>query len=898
MKIFLIENEKILLKICSKILLQITLIATFIHFLPQEFFAEIKEIAIVQQFLQYDNTSWLLFTFVIISIFNILIFKQYQDYALKLHNLRLYQHKEALTFSKIVTQKIVLLWTSITVGILLGLHVSPLISPELVITILPVGFIVFLLFSIALISTSKRSLSVTQKGSSIVRHSISDDPIKEKQEDLLNRHSFAKDLYEEIVKIPFSSSFVYCLDAKWGDGKTSVINMLLQECNEKNECIAFKFLPWNYANDQAILKAFYNTLLSNIDRYVFLDRLKETVKKYVQLIEAGISGKTLGISLSTESLSNKSVEELKEIIETHIGKLSSRIVVIIDDIDRLSIEDIFKMFAILKGSAMFENVTYVLVFDHEYVSNLIDSPHLYQGKFGDNTIEINKLKPQKTALYLEKIIQKKIRLPDVATEDLLDMFEKILIPCIGEFPMSKEEKTEFVQILKNYILEDTRKSGNHFTNPRKIKRFLNTLLTSIVPVINEVNLIDFAKLQLLNLHYPSVYNDISENPAFYLGKWSLSSAIIPLDDKKRYITIKDHIERLLRSEGNQSEMILGILKDLFWEVANAYRTSDGYGITDNTAASNEFRVNKRISHPECFYKYFVLRVVEDDIPDEIVENIIRLINLSDNKEFDKTMESVWKIVDDSKVSRNRFLKLLRIYSSLIDQVKIPSLIKNLVKKLPELSDEYPPGDYWNSEYDTAKWLCLHLMDMMDQKSIEPLIIELIQTSTDIRFVTSLPMHIDPSRGGSIDNVYNSVDRKKVSDKAHERLTEYFINSDKNIFSEFPKPRDWVFISYQWQIKWGFEKEGEAKVVDYIKSKLTDKETVTNFVKYRIFETDPRDDKRTFNVKREENLPYIDFLYNKSKEMIKDKTLTKEQSTILNQVITDVENQESSKKNQQ
>ena len=55
-----------------------------------------------------------------------------------------------------------------------------------------------------------------------------DEPIKKSEDDRLNRRSFAESLAKTIVQNSFSSSFSIGLYGKWGSGKTSIVNMVLE----------------------------------------------------------------------------------------------------------------------------------------------------------------------------------------------------------------------------------------------------------------------------------------------------------------------------------------------------------------------------------------------------------------------------------------------------------------------------------------------------------------------------------------------------------------------------------------------------------------------------------------------------------------------------------------------
>ena len=96
---------------------------------------------------------------------------------------------------------------------------------------------------------------------------------------------------------------------------------------------------------QASQKRFYMLLanyLMGINR-----RIANLIKKYLDILDAKLN---YGIS---NILDNESLNSIQDNISKSLKKLDERIVIIIDDIDRLSSEEILEVFRIIRGSANF-----------------------------------------------------------------------------------------------------------------------------------------------------------------------------------------------------------------------------------------------------------------------------------------------------------------------------------------------------------------------------------------------------------------------------------------------------------------------------------------------------------------------------------------------------------------
>ncbi len=70
---------------------------------------------------------------------------------------------------------------------------------------------------------------------------LTDTPITDESQDYLDRNLFVESLYKEISNINFEDSFCYGLYGKWGEGKTSILNLLKNKLKENKNIILFEF---------------------------------------------------------------------------------------------------------------------------------------------------------------------------------------------------------------------------------------------------------------------------------------------------------------------------------------------------------------------------------------------------------------------------------------------------------------------------------------------------------------------------------------------------------------------------------------------------------------------------------------------------------------------------------
>src|ERR1051325_11821204 len=93
----------------------------------------------------------------------------------------------------------------------------------------------------------------------------SDQPIQKADEDRFGRSDFAKRIAQVIAKRTDSSSIVIGIHAPWGEGKTSVLNMIIEELDRHENIEYLRFNPWRFPDEAQSLKHFFNILAEKID---------------------------------------------------------------------------------------------------------------------------------------------------------------------------------------------------------------------------------------------------------------------------------------------------------------------------------------------------------------------------------------------------------------------------------------------------------------------------------------------------------------------------------------------------------------------------------------------------------------------------------------------------------
>ena len=168
---------------------------------------------------------------------------------------------------------------------------------------------------------------------------ILDSPITTEEEDLLDYSSSAHILAEKIKNADTHHSCSIGLIAPWGMGKTSYLN-ILSRCFDSKSFIILRFNPRHSISSDNIQVVFFNLLFSTLGQ--FDSRFDSSFKDYLKAISVISDNSYINKILNIHKIWDKEVE--KGEINDAIKHKEKRIIVFIDDFDRLLRDEIIEVF--------------------------------------------------------------------------------------------------------------------------------------------------------------------------------------------------------------------------------------------------------------------------------------------------------------------------------------------------------------------------------------------------------------------------------------------------------------------------------------------------------------------------------------------------------------------------
>ena len=487
----------------------------------------------------------------------------------------------------------------------------------------------------------------------------SEKPIILGKEDLLGRAKVANELSREIKSYKNEDSLTIGIVGKWGSGKTSFINMVLENFEENDDYIIIKFNPWNISSRKQLISDFFLQLSNNIEK-----------KGSNEII--GAIGKSLGtlskffkplgfipplsvlstIGDITEKASEfineyvesekEDLESLKDNINNKLTNLNKKIIIVIDDIDRLCDEEIREMFQLVKSIADFKNTIYILSYDREIVTKALDKTQ--QGK-GEE--------------YLEKIVQVPLVLPYISKNDLDKIFINRLNIIIN-IPDEEYDNSYFSEIYYNALAEN-------FENLRDIERYMNVFSLGINLAREELNINDYIVITLIKVFEPDLYEYIKNNKEYFSG--TKFDEFLNKDKKEILTELERIYEKLKKLEKRKIKRLMEVVFPKLEVTTYDEGFIDIWGKT------------RRIATPVYFESYFRLDFPEDEIKKSEIKKF---------REF-STEEDLIKIFNINNKKRIRLLELLIEEIEEISDKKAIILLKFIFSIADELKYEGPKG---------------------------------------------------------------------------------------------------------------------------------------------------------------------------------------------------------------
>jgi hypothetical protein len=379
--------------------------------------------------------------------------------------------------------------------------------------------------------------------------------------DNLKRVKFARHLLDIAMRVDVNcTSGVIGLEGVWGSGKTRVLAAAeaeIEGIEVDNRPILIKFNPWMISGTDNLVEAFLLQMATDIGPqskgegslqktasvaeslidYAGLLGMVKNMAPVANLLLPG-SGHFLAIIGGVAEMFGKDAEPAKaalarlskspeklslNAVKKRVGdalkELGCRVIILLDDLDRLPPKEFVCMLQMVKAVADFPNVVFVMAYDPKFAAHAVR-----------RVLDLD----EDGLRYLEKIVQVPLVLPEPPASRL------------NKFARDRLESGIDMNNLPEYSRSDLNRAwpilAALMETPRDIERLRTRLMIAVPMLMMEVNIADVALLEALSLKAPALIQWVRDNPR----------VVAHVGNESRYdndLAMRGKVGRTLEAEG-------------------------------------------------------------------------------------------------------------------------------------------------------------------------------------------------------------------------------------------------------------------------------------------------------------------------------------------------------------
>ena len=459
--------------------------------------------------------------------------------------------------------------------------------------------------------------------SSATRHFDADRAIECREQDSLGRRSFAEEIARQIYAVPADHGFTIAVVGEWGSGKTSVLNMAAETLEDEVDTTAvLRFNPWLFGGATDLVTRFFRELGSQLGQGQF-QRLRDVARAFSKLGQSlaplsPVPGTTGAMNLAAQQIDEltklPSLHEKRDQLRDALKKSGSRVVVLIDDIDRLEPGETRELVRLVRLTSDLPNVVFLLAFDRRHVAKSL----------GETEAEGQK--------YLDKIVQVSYNLPTIRKEILPGMLMTWLNELVQSRDITQLDKDVwgrvFYEVIKPLL-----------SNLRDVKRYLNSLPVTLDTIGREVALADLLGLEALRVLRPSMFRELKSHADCLVYSESGSRSWMTKEEQKK--EIGKELSAMLEREKGEHGVFKSVLEILFPATQGflglppqGFLGSSSYGPERNKT----WRKQRRVACEEVLRIYLQAGLDEGALQSREVQDLVDA--LTDEKELTRLLDGL------------------------------------------------------------------------------------------------------------------------------------------------------------------------------------------------------------------------------------------------------------------
>ena len=419
-----------------------------------------------------------------------------------------------------------------------------------------------------------------------------DHPISEAAEDSLERSQLAKSFARRVLSLPAHGGLVVGVFGPWGSGKTSFLN-LARSTFKENKVPVLDFNPWMFSGAEQLVERFFAELSVQL-KLRDLKKLGKALEEYGTVLTGrlGFWLRLTGLLLRQQS---GGLSGHRDKIEQALNERDKPIIVIVDDVDRLTGSETRDMFKLVRLTANFPKIVYIVACDRERVEMALHD----DGVDGRD--------------YLGKIVQLPFDLPEIPRQLFKDQTLESIQTALNQLddtgPFHEHDWPEiFEEIIRPLI-----------RNIRDLRRYCVALHGTAESLQGAVACVDMLALEAVRLFLPDVFlllpsaqSDLTVSPgAEQISKdfdTTFASALDPTNTEK--LPSNPRIDAMIEAGQPNQVIVRTLIRLLFPQ--GALFLPHNQAIADFNPST--MLQERRVGH-ELVLRLYLERVADQDLLD-------------------------------------------------------------------------------------------------------------------------------------------------------------------------------------------------------------------------------------------------------------------------------------------
>lgn len=349
---------------------------------------------------------------------------------------------------------------------------------------------------------------------------LHDCPITKEDDDIFDFKDEIRKIVSIIKDSDKNKTWSLAVTAQWGIGKTSFINCIvnqLEKEKEKDKIEVLVFNPRASKSVATIQEDFFTQFTCILSKYD--SRCNHVIKDYMSALQLIDNRGLVEKAILFYRVWNK--VDLKESIEKTLKRIPQKVLVVIDDFDRLSKDEIVEILKLIDSNAAFPNMFFITAYDKKQVNKYFgDIGNAEDACFVDKFFNLEFAIPLRPYIYISRFIEGELNKKFPANDNQEIKFNDIV--------------TRFQYLFRQYV-----------PTLRDAKRYINQFALDYREVEDDVVLHEFILVQLIKYRFPEEYKQLYKTA--FIEEKSLTA--------RSLYFLKEHIPEETKS--------LSILQELF-----------------------------------------------------------------------------------------------------------------------------------------------------------------------------------------------------------------------------------------------------------------------------------------------------------------------------------------------